>query len=250
MPRKYKNNPIIEAVCEFRLSSDFKWDLTIPGLIYEKIKDDFPLKEQHKVQQQTLTGTNEGVAQEIRVSERVRLLTKDKKSFIQIGNNILSVHCIEPYPLWESFNAMIEKAYNGFLDVAKFAKLERVGIRYINRIEILYKENVDSISLNDYFEFRPELGKGLPQTMDTFILGCMLPFKSNRDSCRVKLTDAVKENPNSLAFILDIDYFLKEPEKVPPDAVLEWIRNAHEKVEGVFEGCISDRLRKIFKEEK
>ncbi|MGC8838175.1 MAG: hypothetical protein ACP5UM_07135 [Anaerolineae bacterium] len=37
MGRKYKDPPLMEAVCEFRLAADSPWDLTIPGLIYEKL---------------------------------------------------------------------------------------------------------------------------------------------------------------------------------------------------------------------
>ncbi|QMS90513.1 hypothetical protein HUN01_24125 [Nostoc edaphicum CCNP1411] len=37
--RQYPNPPIEEAVCEFRFAPDPAWNLTIPGLFYEKIKD-------------------------------------------------------------------------------------------------------------------------------------------------------------------------------------------------------------------
>ncbi|MGQ0654564.1 MAG: TIGR04255 family protein [Betaproteobacteria bacterium] len=46
MPKKYKNPPIIEAICEFRFSETSPWDLTIPGLIYELVKDKFPKRVQ------------------------------------------------------------------------------------------------------------------------------------------------------------------------------------------------------------
>jgi uncharacterized protein (TIGR04255 family) len=44
MPKKYEKPPIIEAVCEFRFSGKSKWDLTIPGLIYDSVKDEYPQK--------------------------------------------------------------------------------------------------------------------------------------------------------------------------------------------------------------
>ena len=51
MSNKYLNPPIVEVVCELRASSDSKWDLTIPGLIYEELKGDFPNKEQRIFQE-------------------------------------------------------------------------------------------------------------------------------------------------------------------------------------------------------
>ena len=41
MGKKYLNPPIVEAVCEFRFTSDTQWDLAVSGLLYKKIKDDF-----------------------------------------------------------------------------------------------------------------------------------------------------------------------------------------------------------------
>jgi hypothetical protein len=33
MGKSYAKPPIVEAVCEFRLSPDTEWDLTVPGLV-------------------------------------------------------------------------------------------------------------------------------------------------------------------------------------------------------------------------
>jgi hypothetical protein len=49
--RRYAAPPLIEAVCELRLTPDTQWDLTIPGMIYEKVKDDFPNREQRLAQE-------------------------------------------------------------------------------------------------------------------------------------------------------------------------------------------------------
>lgn len=46
MGRKYRNPPLIEALCEFQFVPTQPWDLTIPGFFYEKVKNDFPAKQQ------------------------------------------------------------------------------------------------------------------------------------------------------------------------------------------------------------
>jgi len=51
MGRKYANPSIVEAVCEFRLSPDTPWDLTVPGLVYEKVRSEFPHREQRLFQE-------------------------------------------------------------------------------------------------------------------------------------------------------------------------------------------------------
>ena len=90
MSRKYPNPPIIQAVCEFHLTPDSKWDLTIPGSIYEKVSKEFPNKEQRLIQEVDTTQNPQGIQQQVRTSERVLFLTDDRKTFIQIGPHLLS----------------------------------------------------------------------------------------------------------------------------------------------------------------
>jgi uncharacterized protein (TIGR04255 family) len=38
--------PLVEAVCEFRFAPTDQWDLTVPGRLYDRIRHEFPLREQ------------------------------------------------------------------------------------------------------------------------------------------------------------------------------------------------------------
>ena len=51
------------------------------------------------------------------------------------------------------------------------------------------------------------------------------------------------------AWMLDIDYFLAHPRAVEATRALDWVEEAHNQVEQIFEGCITDRLRELFEEE-
>ena len=249
MGRKYANCPLVEAVCELRLTRDSKWDITIPGLIYEKIKDEFPNKEQRFVQEAELTKDSQGMQQQIRTSERAWFLSDDRKTFIQVGPRLLAINRLKPYLSWAEFRPGIEKAFMTLVETVDVKGVQRIGLRYINRIEIPGA----SVDLDDYFEFRPFLGHNLPQSMANFIVICLLPFFDGRDSCRVQLiqlTNAVPEAGGNVAFLLDLDYFLDQPQAVPENEMLVWVDTAHEKVEELFEGCIKDSLREIFQEVK
>lgn len=246
MGRKYANCPLVEAVCELRLTRDSKWDLTIPGLIYEKVKDEFPNKEQRLIQEAELTKDSQGMQQQIRTSERAVFLSSDRRTFIQVGPRLLAINRLKPYLSWDEFKPRIERAFTTLAGTVDIEGIQRIGLRYINRIEI----PCASVDLDDYFEFRPFFGDNLPQSMASFVVGCLLPFFDGRDSCRVQLTNAVPEEDGNVAFLLDLDYFLDRPQAVPGNEVLEWVETAHEKAEELFEGCIKDSLREIFQEVK
>jgi uncharacterized protein (TIGR04255 family) len=246
MPKKYGNPPLIEAVCEFRVLPDSPWDLTVHGLIYEKIKESFPYKEQRLIQEFEMNQGPKGIEQQVRVSERSVFLTDDKTMFVQIGPHLLAINCLKPYPRWERFKPRVEEAFNALTSSTEVKGLARIGHRVINRIEIPSKP----LTLQDYFEFRPLLGNNLPQNMVSFILGCILPFKDKRDFCKIQLTNGIPDISDHSAFLLDFDYFSAKPDGIQASDALVWIEEAHRQVNDIFEGCITNRLREIFQEEK
>lgn len=247
MSRKYENSPIIEAVCEFQLSSDSQWDLTVHGFIYEKVKDVYKNKEERRIREVELTNIPEGLKQKVSIHERTLFLTDDKKTFIQIGQKLLAINRLAPYQTWKEFKPEIDRAFIAMTNTVEVKGLQRIGLRYINKIEIPSK----TIDLDKYFEFKPSLGKNLSQiTFESFVIGFVVSFFDGRDSCKVQLTSVESAQPDKCAFILDLDYYLAKPQTVSKDETLVWVENAHQKVEDIFEGCITDSLRNIFKEIK
>jgi len=245
MDRKYATPPIVEAVCEFKLTSDTRWDLTVPGLLYERMKGSFPQKEQRMIQELELMQGPEGLQQQIRTSERLLFFTEDRKMLAQVGPRLLVVNALKPYPHWEGFKPRIEMAWKSLQETIEIRGLERIGLRYINRIE----SPAQSVELGDYFEFYPFVGKRLPQQMLSFLAGVEFSYADDRDRCRVKLTPIPDSGTEGkTAFILDLDYFLARSRGVAVADALAWVEEAHSRVEKVFEGCITDKLRNMFDE--
>lgn len=240
MGRRYKNPPIVEALCEFRFDPDSPWDLTMPGLIYEKVRDTFPKRHQVKV-------VDVGIAPQtlgrVRATDRVQFLDEDEKALIQISPHFLAVNHLEPYPSWEEFLPLIESGLEAYRGVADPKDIHRIGLRYINRIEFAEQR----IDLEDYFEFYPFVGPKLPQLFGPFIVGIQVPY-DDRHILKLSLTMAHTETPNTIAVALDLDYSLVKPGEVALDNVFEWLSVAHDRIEDAFEACITDRLRQIFGE--
>jgi uncharacterized protein (TIGR04255 family) len=242
MGRKYAHPPIVEAICEFRLTPETPWDLTVPGLLYERLKESFPQKEQRIIQEMELTQGPESLQQQIRTSERLLFLTEDRKMLAQVGPRLLVVNALKPYPHWEGFKPRIEMAWESLQSAIEVRGLERIGLRYINRIELSV-----SAELCEYFDFYPFVGKRLPKQMVSFLAGVDFSYNNDRDRCRVQLAPIpLSENEGKAAFMLDLDYFLTRPRGVAVADALTWVEEAHSRVEEVFEGCITDNLRNMF----
>lgn len=244
MGRKYTKPPLIEAVCEFIFTPATAWDPSGPERIYDKVKHAFPREEKRVIQELEVTQTPEGLKQALKSSDRWVFLSEDGNEFVQVDSRLLAINRLKPYLSWEAFKPHIELAFRSVMDVLGIHDIQRIGLRYINRIEIPSM----SVTLDDYFDFRPYTGDRLPKEMSAFRLGSLFAFQEGRDVCKVELANAIAERLETTAFVLDIDYFLSEPQVVPPDQALSWAAQAHGQVESVFESCVTDRLRALFGE--
>jgi len=247
MGKKYANPPVEEAVCEFRLTPETRWGLTVPGLLYERLKETFPQKEQRMIQEVKLTQELEGLQQQIRTSEHLLFFTEDRKMLAQVGPRLLVVNALKPYPHWEGFKPRIEMVWKSLQETVEVQGLERIGLRYINRIEL----PAPNVKFDEYFDFYPFVGQRLPQHIASFLAGVEFSYADDRDHCRVQLAPIPHSGTEGkTAFILDLDYFLARPRGVAVADALSWVEEAHSRVEEVFEGCITDRLREMLEEVK
>jgi len=239
---KYKNPPIVEAICEFRFSKETKWDPTIPGSVYEKVKDQFPHKESRLEQQVVLKTEETGFNQNLVASQRALMLSQDRSSLIQVGQHLLSINHLKPYSGWENFRPKIKMAYDTLGGITKINGIDRMALVYIDRIEIPGKR----IELEDYFKFYPQSGPELPHDHTNFMIGVEFPFKEKRDSCRLQLTSAMATKKDHLALLLTTEYYLAKQKSVAPDNALGWMEDAHTQVRELFNGCITEKLEDLF----
>lgn len=217
------------------------WDWTIPGLIYAEIRSEFPKKAEQRTE--FLIGAGGGSLKSLASGNpsALRFLREDEKALLVVGPDVISINFLRPYPNWPEFRASIEKAKVLYERVAKPKAFKRIGLRYINRIDLPEKE----VRIEDYLTAVPSIPKQLPQTFGPFMQRVELPLPSLPGTLILQSgshADAV-EHP---AFLLDLDCVTVAPEKIPLAAALEWIDQAHEQVETAFEACITDKTRSLF----
>jgi len=239
---KYGNPPIIEVVAEFRFVPAEPWDLTVPGLVYDRLRGQFPRKRLLKVLESEAAAEAAGIRQEFRLADRMQFLREDEKAFVQVGPDLLAVNHLALYPTWEGFLPLVQDALVAYAAIAQPRGLRRIGLRYVNRIAI----PTNPVDLADYLNFRPFIGPGLPQRMSGFILGVQVPYDDGRDILRLQLTTDEPGALDSVVVLLDMDYFMAQPEAVLLPKALEWIEIAHARVQEAFEACINNRLRTLF----
>lgn len=243
--RRYRTPPIVEVVAEFRFVPTSQWDATVPGRIYERLKDIFPLRRPIRHLGFEVQMQPEIVSFHPQFEEGLRFLRTDERAFIQLHPHRISIHHLAPYPHWEGFKPLLQRGYQTYLEMVASAKLQRIGLRYINRILLPDRESSPSA----YFTLYPHIGESLPQDYQAFWVQVLFPFEDGRDALQLRLGRGEFSEENPSVVLLDLDYFLAQPEKVSPGNALPWMEQAHIHIRDVFEGVITDPLRRLFQEE-
>lgn len=97
---RYRNPPIIEAICEFYFAPGLNWDPTLPGKLHTKLKDDYPGRPRHQESVDLGVQLREGSSPNFQFREgpkKVQLITENEKRIVGIGRDVLSVHMLRPY---------------------------------------------------------------------------------------------------------------------------------------------------------
>jgi uncharacterized protein (TIGR04255 family) len=250
LSKTYGKSPITQAVCEFQLRSSKEWDWTVPGLVYQEIQSEFPVKREERsfeirvsplpgqyVQQQAGSGL-----------AKMHFLTKDELAMVQVGPDLLAVNVMAPYPGWDQYRRLIQRQFEVYLKVANPESFKRIGLRYINQIELPVKAE-KGVEFTEYFLYYPHLPENIEQKHGPFFMRVTHVFANERDMMNLALANVSVPSGN-LAYVLDIDYALMKPQEVELKRGLDWAQEAHGRIEAMFEACLTDKTRALFGEKK
>ena len=242
--RQYRNPPVIEALAEVYFK-DSTWDITTPGSFYERIRYDYPKKDQ--VEQVELeVKVNPGGANALLGSggARARFKNDDETRLIQVGGDVLVVNQLRPYPNFEAWSSVLLGMLDVYRDVAKPSSVTRLGMRYINRIDVPRA----SIRMEDYFRVYAEVPEELGDAHDSFLVRLQLPARVPGHEILLTLGSAPATHEGVQGFALDLYDVITLSGQGAFDVIEGHLHDAHENVEWVFEHAITDATRAIFGE--
>lgn len=245
MSRIYRRPPLVEALCEFQFAGS-DWDWTVPGLMYQEIKQAFPTKRQTQVVEFEVQTEGRQWSQQVKGSaERMQFFRADESALVQVGPHFLAVNHLQPYPHWPSFKPLILDNLDLYRRIANPSGFRRLGLRYVNRIDI----PTTQLDLQEYFNFGPRLPAAMTSTpMDALLLRVGLPHQADGGRLLLTLASAPDAEEGNAAFILDLDFIASAASALALDTAHDWIETAHDRIETAFEASISNRLRELFGE--
>lgn len=249
--RIYNNDPIQEAVCEFRFRAPAEgWPL-LPGQLFDRLGEDYPAEPSQdglmppmamppQAGAIGLPGLGFQIAIGSAMPGRIRLRTEDNSRSILIGPGAFSIHAGRPYPLWETFSERIRTALVAFSQIHQTFDIERIGLRYINRIEAAGTAS----DLQGYFEVQALQFPGISLTLTNFIGRSEQYLNGDKNRVVIATFASAPAEEGTCAFILDLDIAAQQLEGItstdPALAIVEDLRSVEK---SVFEASLTEKAR-------
>lgn len=245
--RVYRRPPIAEALCEFVFASSQDWDLLFVAQLREALKTTYPSKPRRQsileaeIQQEIQEGET---AFRLKQSPgKVQFPSEDGKQLVGVGQDQISVHVMSPYPGWENFRSKILEALDAYRRIAEPTGIKRIGLRYINKIELPGDKPID---LNTFFVSAPSFPDGFQGQMVNFV--SRREFVYNDTPIKMLLTFAsMQAATGKFNFLLDLDMIWEQREEpLSLDRAIEMVDDLRARERDAFEFLITDRTREVF----
>ena len=240
----YRSDKIVETLCEVRFVSGGEWDPTVFGSYYNVVKGEFPKKQVQEVSHVQVQAEQAGIRQTFAPPElRMGFLTNDESMMIQLARDLLVINVLKAYPSWSRFKPVIVRRAREYWETAKPKQICRVGLRYINRYEFPTGE-FDVRKLFNIYPYVPERING---SASPFLVRVEHPFaEAERLILTFGETDSGRKD--TVAVLLDLDHVFFELDADDVGVLEGKLELAHERVQGAFEACITDRIRALLDE--
>jgi len=174
----------------------------------------------------------------------MQFLREDSSALVQVQPHVLTVNQLKPYPEWPAFKALILEQLHVYTDVAKEQQLTRIGLRYINRIEI----PAAKFELEQYFVALPSVPAGIPDTFGSFLMQVEIPHDDPSMTLRLAVGSLPPSAADQSAVMLDLDMVTDQAPNI--DGVAAWLDTAHDRLETVFDKSLTEKTHKeLLKEE-
>lgn len=182
-------------------------------------------------------------ADDTKVAKGHRRSSVDADELLVLWPSEFVVSQLAPYPGWEAFIGRFERDWRTWKQVAGYCEIRRIGLRFINRIDIPIIDN--KVEHEKYLNIYARLPKliesvnGYSTQIATEIEGIKCLLKVNSGTVRTPLLEHG-------SFLLDIDFgrVIDVPQR--DEEIFALLSEIRVKKNEVFEACITRRARKLF----
>jgi uncharacterized protein (TIGR04255 family) len=243
--RSYRRPPVAEAAIEMR----FENPIHQPDLerAAGRLETEYPISET-EVAQSINVDTVAGAATFSTAWQGVKRSSRDRTDVVILRSNAVIVAQLAPYRGWEHLFGRLKNAWASLSRTTREnIGLSRLGIRYINRIDIPVAD-ADGASFFDYLRFHPQAPEGLidKAPLSEFSAHVAFPISENDLGAKLVMAKAISPLLSHNSILLDIDVFREGNVPRKADEIWDVLSAMRGRKNMIFEMCITDKARELF----
>jgi uncharacterized protein (TIGR04255 family) len=175
----------------------------------------------------------------------LRLSTNDQVDITLLRVTNLICSRLAPYPGWDAFEQRARRDWETLRRDSGFIEVSRIGLRYINRIDIPANESA-TFKIEDYVTTYPHMPETKMPPMTGYAMQIIRPVGAY--NLGLILNSAIVPSPliGFVSVVLDIDIYREAELPKRDEGLWEIINKMRIWKNLVFEGCVTDRAREIF----
>jgi uncharacterized protein (TIGR04255 family) len=240
---RYKRAPITECIIELRVVEALSQS-EIDG-IASRLQATHPTSADvmaAEVTIDTVTGALTGPAAS--VPRGKRMVSEDGANVVLLTPNFLTTARLPPYARWEELFNRARDNWSHWLEVVGPRQLARVGVRYINRIDIPLPES-GTVDLGEYLTFQPNTNE-LDLPVAHFFTQATLGSWKEHWLVNIASATSPVSVPNAVSILLDIDVHRFNELPAPSDDPWSMIGEAREIKNDIFQRVLTDKAKGLF----
>lgn len=237
--QKYAAPPITEAVIEIRFAPIERQEMEA---FAKKVSDRYPSRADQvrkRIQVEIATETIETEADEL-----IRLATEDETKVVLLGATSIGVSRLAPYAGWPELLERFEADWSDLKRVVGYRKIERVAVRYVNRID-LPTDDSGRVEHERFINLHINLPHDFPD-LTNYLMAMDFDLADAECSCHVISGPVPSAVIGSASFLLDMDVWRTSSLPQKDAAILDLLRIMRDKKNYLFETFVTDMSRELF----
>lgn len=241
--RAYPNAPITEAVIEILVDRGESASIAPLESLANVWRDELPTSDKRMQSEMTMSFGEGGESTHTLRVEGLRFFDSSGLRIAQARIGGFAFARLAPYRGWDALRNDARRFWADYREVAQPLSVRRVGVRYINRIDL----EQPVTDLRSFLPMVPALEPGMPAQLSGFFQQVRMELPEEGGSVTLQHARIQSPKPGHASFLLDIDVFRDQACALDEAFIWGCIEELHELERQVFEACITDKVREAIR---
>jgi len=242
----FRKAPVQEALIDIQVNFSSEVALASLRSFHDHVRDEYPeIIDRTKMEGEVRL--RPGVAEPTiqRETKGLLFMPPDRKRVVQVRQDGYTFNKVRPYEGWASFQGEAKRHWQAYSKLFAPSEVTRVGLRYINRINLPLPIDDFSVYLNTF----PEVARELPQALSSLFLRVQIPDPNRGILATVTETvEPLITEAEEVSLWLDIDVVhLNAHGKPDTDRIWSGLESMHEYKNEIFFSSITERTKDLLR---